>query len=57
MASRDMALRDVFHQQLELYIKPLEKMEYEKFLGAESEQVEKLMDENRDVLKRLKERG
>lgn len=57
MASRDMALRDVFHQQLELYIKPLEKMEYEKFLGTESEQVAKLMDENRDVLKRLKERG
>lgn len=57
MASRDMALRDVFHQQLELYIKPLEKKEYEKFLGTESEQVAKLMDENRDVLKRLKERG
>ena len=57
MASRDMALRDIFHQQLELYIKPLEKMEYEKFLGTESEQVAKLMDENRDVLKRLKERG
>lgn len=57
MASRDMALRDVFHQQLELYVKPLDKAEYEKFLGTESEQVAKLMDENRDVLKRLKERG
>ena len=57
MASRDMALRDVFHQQLELYVKPLDRAEYEKFLGTESEQVAKLMDENRDVLKRLKERG
>lgn len=57
MASRDMALRDVFHQQLELYVKPLDKTEYEKFLGTESEQIAKLMDENRDVLKRLKERG
>ena len=57
MASRDMALRDVFHQRLELYVKPLDKAEYEKFLGTESEQVAKLMDENRDVLKRLRERG
>lgn len=57
MASRDMALRDVFHQQLELYVKPLDKAEYEKFLGTESEQVAKLMDENQAVLKRLKERG
>ncbi len=57
MASRDMALRDVFHRQLELYVKPLDRADYEKFLGTESEQVAKLMDENRDVLKRLKERG
>ncbi len=57
MSSRDMALRDAFHHQLELYVKPLDMAEYEKFLGVESEQVAKLMDENRDVLKRLKERG
>ena len=56
MASRDLALRDSFHQQLESYIKPLDQSEYDKFLGAESDQVARLMDENRDVLKRLKER-
>lgn len=56
MASRDLALRDSFHQQLESYIKPLDQSEYDKFLGAESDQVVRLMDENRDVLKRLKER-
>ena len=55
MASRDMALRDAFHYQLEEYIKPLEKTEYERFLGAAGEELERLMSENQDVLKRLKE--
>jgi hypothetical protein len=55
MASRDMALRDAFHYQLEEYIKPLEKEEYERFLGAAGDELEKLMEENRDVLRRLKE--
>lgn len=56
MASRDMALRDAFHYQLSEYIQPLEKDEYQKFLGATGDELEKLMSENRDVLKRLKER-
>ena len=55
MASRDMALRDAFHYQLEEYIKPLEKEEYERFLGVAGDELEKLMAENSDVLKRLKE--
>lgn len=55
MASRDMALRDAFHYQLEEYIKPLEKEEYERFLGAAGDELEKLMSENQDVLRRLKE--
>lgn len=57
MASRDMALRDAFHYQLEEYIKPLDAEEYEKFLGAAGDELEKLMQENSDVLKRLKERS
>ena len=56
MASRDMALRDAFHYQLSEYIQPLEKDEYQKFLGAAGDELERLMEENRDVLKRLKER-
>jgi hypothetical protein len=56
MASRDMALRDAFHYQLSEYIQPLDKDEYEKFLGAAGEELERLMQENKDVLKRLKER-
>lgn len=56
MASRDMALRDAFHYQLSEYIQPLEKDEYQKFLGAAGDELERLMEENKDVLKRLKER-
>ena len=56
MASRDMALRDAFHYQLEEYIKPLEAEEYERFLGVEGDELERLMKENEDVLLRLKER-
>ena len=48
MASRDMALRDAFHYQLSEYIQPLDKDEY---------QLDRLMQENQEVLKRLKERS
>ena len=56
MASRDMALREAFHYQLSEYIQPLDKDEYQKFLGAAGDELERLMKENQDVLKRLKER-
>ena len=56
MASRDLALRDAFHYQLSEYIKPLSQEEYAKFLGTAGDELEKLMDENRAVLQRLKER-
>ncbi len=56
MASRDMALRDAFHYQLSEYIQPLDKDEYQKFLGAAGDELERLMLENQEVLKRLKER-
>ena len=56
MASRDMALRDAFHYQLSEYIRPLDKDEYQKFLGATGDELERLMQENSEVLRRLKER-
>lgn len=56
MASRDLALRDAFHKQLEEYIFPLDSGEYHRFLGEEGDEIEKLMIENQDVLKRLKAR-
>jgi len=56
MASRDLALRDAFHYQLSEYIQPLSQEEYTKFLGAAGDELERLMEENRSVLQRLKER-
>ena len=56
MASRDMALRDAFHYQLSEYIQPLDKDDYQKFLGAAGDELERLMQENQEVLRRLKER-
>jgi hypothetical protein len=53
MASRDLALREAFHYQLSEYIQPLEQGEYEKFLGVAGDELERLMEENRSVLKRL----
>ena len=57
MASRDMALRDAFHYQLSEYIQPLDNDEYQKFLGVAGDELKQLMDENQEVLKRLKERN
>ena len=56
MASRDMALREAFHYRLSEYIHPLDESDFQKFLGATGDELEKLMEENKDVLKRLKER-
>lgn len=56
MASRDMALREAFHYQLSEYIEPLDKNDYQKFLGAAGDELERLMQENQEVLMRLKER-
>ena len=56
MASRDMALRDAFHYQLSEYIQPLDADEYQKFLGAAGDELERLMQENQEILRRLKER-
>jgi len=57
MASRDLALRDAFHYQLSEYIQPLSQEDYTKFLGAAGDELERLMEENRTVLERLKERA
>lgn len=57
MASRDMALREAFHYRLIEYIEPLKPEEYQRFLGETAEEVEKLMQENKLILKRLKERS
>lgn len=55
MASRDLAFRDALHLQLENYITPLKREEYERFLGEKSKQLEERLKEAEDVFKRLKE--
>jgi len=42
--------------QLSEYIQPLDRDEYKKFLGAAGDELDRLMRENQDVLRRLKER-
>lgn len=56
MASRDLAFRDALHIQLEEYVTPLGRDEYERFLGEKSMELLERLEESKDVLKRLKER-
>ena len=50
MASRDMALRDAFHYQLSEYIQPLDKDEYQKFLGAAGDELDRLMAQKKGII-------
>jgi len=56
MASRDLAFRDALHQQLKEYITPLQRDEFERFLGEKSKELSDRLEEAKDVMKRLKER-
>jgi hypothetical protein len=57
MASRDLAFRDALHAQLKGYITPLNAADFERFLGEKSKELIKRLEEAKDVMKRLKERG
>lgn len=57
MASRDLAFRDALHKQLEEYISPIQAADFERFLGEKSKELEERLEDAKDVLKRLKERG
>jgi hypothetical protein len=61
MASRDKALRDILHEAMEPYIQTLSVEEYDKFcrehaefIGTKSQEFVSIMDDNKDVLLRLK---
>lgn len=56
MASRDLAFRDALHLQLEEYVTPLQRDEFERFLGEKSKELAERLEEAKDVMKRLKER-
>lgn len=55
MASRDLALRDVYHGNIAEYIKAISPEEYEKFVGNLSIDFDKLLEDNKDVLEHLKQ--
>ena len=56
MASRDLAFRDALHLQLQEYVTPLQRDEFERFLGEKSKELSERLEEAKDVMKRLKER-
>lgn len=56
MASRDLAFRDALHLQLEEYVTPLQREEFERFIGEKSKELGERLEEAGDVMKRLKER-
>lgn len=55
MASRDLAFRDALHHRLAPYITPLLVEDFERFLGEKSRELEKRLEEARDVIGRLKD--
>jgi hypothetical protein len=56
MASRDLCFRDALHKKLESYITSVPEADFERFLGEKSMDLEKRLEENKDVFKRLKDR-
>ncbi len=56
MASRDYSFREVLHEQLEGYLQPLQRDEFERFLGEKSKELDERLEEAKDVMKRLKDR-
>lgn len=56
MASRDFGLRGVVHNKLGEYITSLPREDFEKFLGEQSKELAKQIEDAKDVMKRLKDR-
>jgi hypothetical protein len=56
MASRDLAFRDALHQQLQDYLTPVQRDDFERFIGERSKDLEQRLEDSKDAMKRLKER-
>jgi hypothetical protein len=57
MASRDLAFRDALHLQLKDYVAPVQRDDYERFIGERSKDLADRLEEAKDVMKRLKDRS
>ena len=55
MASRDLSFRDAYHGNIAEYLKAVSPEEYERFIGDLSVDFDAILEENKDVLKRLKQ--
>lgn len=55
MASRDLHFREAVHKKLEEYIQAVSPTDFERFLGEQSVNFEKQLEEAKDVFKRLKD--
>jgi hypothetical protein len=55
MASRDFGFRDAYHGNIAEYLKAVTPEEFERFIGSESVDFDVILEENKDVLKRLKQ--
>jgi len=55
MASRDLSFRDAYHGNIAEYLKAVSPEEYERFIGDQSVDFDAILEENKDVLKRLKQ--
>lgn len=55
MASRDFGFRDVYHGNIADYLRAVSPEEFERFIGSQSIDFDNILEENKDVLKRLKQ--
>lgn len=55
MASRDYGLRDAYHSNIGGYLRAVMPEEYERFIGEQSVDFDRILADNRDVLIRLKQ--
>lgn len=55
MSTRDLGFRDVYHGNIAEYLKAVTPEEYERFIGNQSIDFDTILEQNKDVLKRLKQ--
>lgn len=55
MASRDFSFREAYHGNIAEYLKAVTPGEFERFIGDKSVDFDLILEENKDVLRRLKQ--
>ena len=55
MASRDLHFRDAFHHKLQEYIQSVPADDFDRFIGEQSMDFDKQLEQAKDIFKRLKE--